>query len=95
MIDRRVAIPAGLRFLEGRACTRMRPVRQRAFAEEWATLLEGVGGARGLEKLVEAYLSGDDDENAVKLFVRAIDRTLKRCAALERDLFIVNVDVSD
>jgi hypothetical protein len=94
LVDRRVAIPNGVRFLEGRACVRMRPARQERFAADWADLLDRLGGARGVRDLLAPYLSLDDQEDVVRPFLRAIERTLERCAASGRDLFLMDVDTS-
>ena len=94
LIDRVVAIPHGVRFMEGFAFSRLRTNRRALLAKEWPILLERVGGAKKVARLLATYIEKGGGEDAAHAMLDAITKGLAKAEEKERDLVLLAVDMS-
>ena len=89
LIDRLIAIPNGIRFMEGLGFARLRPKRLAHLAAAWPTLVDSLGGPRKVARLLAPYLSQTSDEEQARLTLSAIAKGLEKAEARGLDLVLM------
>jgi hypothetical protein len=95
LIDRVLAIPAGVRFMEGLAYARLRPNRRSRLAKEWPALLDRFGGAKAAARVLVPFIDrGGDAEEEARAMIAGVTKALRIAEARDRDLVLLGVDLS-
>ena len=95
LVDRLIAIPHAVRFMEGFAYARLRPKRRSVLARQWPALMAHVGGAKRAARLLVPYIDrGSDAQEEAEAILAGISKGLIEAEAKDRDLLLLGVNLS-
>lgn len=86
-IDRVLALPRGVGFLEGKAIARFRPKRRARVYRAWTRLIEGLGGPKGAAAQLAPYLSQTSRGETVRM-IKGVTNTLAWADGRDCDVLI-------
>ena len=89
LIDRVIAIPHAVRFMEGLGFARLRPNRRDQLGAAWPELIENLGGVRNVARSLGPYLAQTSDEDEATKTLAAIAKGLARAEARGLDLLLM------
>lgn len=95
LVDRLIAIPHAVRFMEGFAYARLRPKRRAVLARQWPSLLAHVGGAKKAARMLVPYIDrGGDAQEEAEAMLAGISKGLREAEDKDRDLLLLGVNLS-